>query len=154
MNRFIKDTCGSAVIWAAFLTLIFFTLAFVVYTGVVVYAKYQACENELQRATTVTVNKSLINPNVRDIELDIPDITVQSLLEESLIDKGWSQDGGSWVKRDGSKWVYSLEDMQMMTEGKSLLIDAAFVMPLPWTIGSQMDITLPITVRSRVLYLD
>ncbi len=153
MNRFIKETRGSAVIWTAFLILILFTLAFVVYTGVTVYAKYQACENELQRAATAAVNKSLVNPNVRDLELDIPDILDQSLLEENLINAGWSQDGGCWVKRDGSKWVYSLEAMQIKVEEKSMLIDATFVMPLPWAIGSQMEIKIPITVRSSVLYL-
>ena len=154
MIRFLKDTRGSAIIWTAFLILILFTLAFVVYTGVTVYAKYQACENELQRAATAAVNKSLVNPNVRDIELDIPATEVQSLFEENLIDAGWSQDGGCWVKRDGSKWVYSLEAMQIKVEGKSMLIEATFVMPLPWTIGSQMEVTLPMPVRSKVLYLD
>lgn len=154
MRQFLKDTRGSAVIWTAFLILILFTLAFVVYTGVTVYAKYQACENELQRAATAAVNKSLVNPNVRDLELNIPDIPAQSVLEENLIGTGWSQDGQSWVKRDGSKWVYSLEAMQMTVEGKSMLIKVTFVMPLPWTIVSQMEITLPMSVRSKVLYLN
>ena len=154
MRQFLKDTRGSAVIWTAFLILILFTLAFVVYTGVTVYAKYQACENELQRAATAAVNKSLVNPNVRDLELNIPDIPAQSLLEENLLGTGWSQDGQSWVKRDGSKWVYSLEAMQMTVEGKSMLIKVTFVMPLPWTIVSQMEITLPMSVRSKVLYLN
>ena len=103
MKRFIKDTCGSAVIWTLFLILIFFTLSFVVYTGVTVYAKYQKCETELEREALVTVDMGMVNANVRDLSLDIPADTAQSLFEENLTKAGWTQEDGSWLKRDSGK---------------------------------------------------
>ena len=153
MRRFIKQKTGSAVIMNAFLILIFFTLAFVVYTGVMVYAKYQTCQTELERLATVTVDMSTVNENVRDLSLDIPD-SAASLLEENLTGAGWTLDDGAWAKYDGGKWIYSLEDMQITVEGTLLRIDAVFAMPLPLAIGGQTEVTIPVTVRSRILFLE
>ena len=72
MKHFIKDNTGSALIWTIFLILILITLSVVVYSGVTVYAKYQSCETEVQRAATVTVDKNMDNAHVRDLVLDVP----------------------------------------------------------------------------------
>jgi hypothetical protein len=154
MKRFIKDTSGSALIWTLFLILIIFTLTFVVYTGVTVYAKYQICETELERAAIVTVDAGLLNANMRDLSLDIPADTVQSLLEENLTEAGWVQEDGRWVKRDSGKLIYTLEDAQISVEGKTLRIDAMFAMPSPWTVGGMDEIRIPMTVLSSVLYIE
>ncbi len=154
MRRFVKDTRGSAIIWTLFLILILFTLAFVVYTGVMVHAKYQTCETELQRAATVTVDTGLLNANVRDLQLDVQADTAQSLLEENLTDAGWTLEDGSWVKYNGDKLIYALEDMQTSTQEKTLRIDATFAMPSPWTVGGVTEICIPMTVLSSVLYID
>jgi hypothetical protein len=154
MRRFVKDTRGSAIIWTLFLILILFTLAFVVYTGVTVYAKYQTCETELQRAATVAVDTGLINANVRDLQLDIQEDTAQSLLEESLMDAGWTKEDGSWVKYNGDKLIYALEDMQTSVQEKTLRIDGTFAMPSAWTVSGISEIRIHMTVLSSVLYID
>ena len=154
MRRFIKDTRGSAVIWTLFLVLIFFTLTFIVYTGVTMYAKYQTCETELERAAIITVDKGLLNANVRDLELDIPALSAHSLLEENLIESGWTKENGSWVKRDGGKLIYALEDMQITVAEKTMQIDGVFMMPMPWQIDGIDEIHIPIKVLSSVLYLE
>ncbi len=154
MRRFIKDIRGSAVIWTLFLILIFFTLTFVVYTGVMIYAKYQTCETELERAATVTVDAGLLNANVRDLVLDIPAVSAHSLLDDNLIELGWTKEDGYWVKRDGGKLIYALEDMQMTVAEKTMQIDAVFTMPMPWQIDGIDEIQIPIKVLSSVLYLE
>lgn len=154
IRRFMKSRDGSALIWTLFLILMLFTLTFVVYTGVMVYAKYQSCETELQRASTVTVDGSMINANVRDLSLDIPADTAQVLLEENLTEAGWAQEDGSWVKRDSGKLIYALEDAQISAEGKTLRIDAVFAMPSPWTVGGIYEIRIAMTVLSSVLYIE
>ena len=151
---FIKDTRGSAIIWTIFLILILFTLTFVVYTGVTVYAKYQTCETELQRAATVTVDVGLLNANVRDLQLDVSEDIAQSLLENSLTEAGWTQEDESWVKYYDGKLINALEDMQVTAEGKTLRIDATFAMPSPWTVGGVTEICIPMTVLSSVLYIE
>lgn len=154
MRRFLKDTRGSAVIWTLFLILVLFTLTFVVYTGVTVYAKYQTCETELERAAIITVDKGLLNANVRDLKLDIPTVSAHSLFEDNLTESGWTKEDGNWVKCDGGKLIYALEDMQMTVEEKTMQIDAVFTMPMPWKIDGIDKIHIPIKVLSSVLYIE
>lgn len=154
MRRFLQDKRGSAIIWTLFLILIFFTFSFVVYSGVTIYAKYQTCETELQRAATVTVDTGLLNANVRDLQLDVPEDAAQLLLEDNLTEADWTQEGGKWAKYDGGKLIYALENIQITTEGKTLRIDGTFVMPSPWAVGDITEIRIPMTVLSSALYIE
>jgi hypothetical protein len=154
MRHFFQDTRGSAILWTLFLILILFTLSFVVYTGTTVYAKYQICETELERAALVTVDAGLLNTNVRDLQLNVPADAAQSLLEENLADAGWAREDGRWVKYNGEKLAYALEGAQLSVQEKTLRLDATFVMPAPWAMSSVTEIRIPMTVLSSVLYID
>lgn len=154
MKRFIREQSGSALIWSLFIILILFTLTFVVYSGVTVYAKYQTCENELQRAATVTVDKSMVNANVRDLELNVPSASAINLLEDNLMDAGWIKYDGGWEKRDGEKLICNFEDMEIEVHDRTLQIEAMFVMPLPWAIGDMFIVRIPMKVRASILYVD
>jgi len=154
MKRFFREKGGGAPIWVAFAILILFTLSFVVYSAVTVYAKYQTCETELERAAIVTVDMSMANPNVRDSVLNIPAIPAKTLLTNNLTDTGWTQEDGNWMKREGGKLIYSLEDMEITIEEKTMRIKAMFSMPAPWTIGGMDEIRIPMEVRSSVLYIE
>ena len=154
MRRFLQDTRGSAILWTLFLILILFMLTFVVYTGTTVYAKYQTCETELERAALVTVDAGLLNTNVRDLQLNVPADAAQSLLEENLADAGWTREDGRWVKYNGDKLVYALEGAQLSVQEKTLRLDATFVMPSPWVAGGVTEIRIPMTVLSSVLYIE
>ena len=151
---FIRNQDGSSILWTLFLILILFTLTAVIYTGVTVYAKYQTCETELQRAATVTVDAGLVNASVRDLQLDVPEDAAQSLLEDNLTDTGWTQEDGSWIKRENGKLIYALEDIQITAEGKTLRIEATFVMPSLWELGGVTEIRIPMTVLSSALYIE
>jgi len=154
MRHFFQDKRGSAILWTLFLILILFTLSFVVYTVSIVYAKYQTCETELERAALVTVDAGLLNTNVRDLQLNIPEDAAQSLLEENLADAGWALEDGRWVKYDGEKLIYAIEDAQLSVQEKTLRLDATFVMPAPWAFGGVDAIRIPMTVLSSVLYIE
>lgn len=154
MKRFIREQSGSALIWSLFIMLILFTLTFMVYSGVTVYAKYQTCENELQRAATVTMDKSMVNANVRDLELNVPLAPAINLMEDNLTDAGWINEDGGWVKRDGEKLIYSFEDMEIEVHDRTMQIEAKFAMPLPWAIGDIFIVRIPMKVRASILYVD
>jgi len=154
MRRFLQDTRGSAILWTLFLILILFMLFFVVYTGTTVYAKYQTCETELERAALVTVDAGLLNANVRDLQLDVPTDAAQSLLENNLTEAGWEREDGRWLKYDGDKLIYALEDARLSVREKTLRLDAMFVMPAPWAMGGVTEIRIPMTVLSSVLYIE
>lgn len=154
MKRFFQDTRGSAILWTLFLIIILFMLTFVVYTGTTVYAKYQTCETELERAALVTVDAGLLNANVRDLQLDVSADAAQSLLETNLTDAGWALEDGRWVKYDDDKLIYALEDVRLSAQEKTLRLEAMFVMPAPWAMSGVTEIRIPMTVLSSVLYIE
>lgn len=154
MDRFLNDRRGSAIVWTVFAILILCTLTFVVYAGVTVYAKYQMCETDLERVAVITVDKSMVNSNVRDVALDIPAVQAETLLEDNLTQAGWTLENGNWVKRDDDKLIYSLESMSVEIDGRMMHISAVFVMPLPWNIGSMREISIPMKMQTSVLYID
>jgi archaellum component FlaF (FlaF/FlaG flagellin family) len=90
MNRFWKDNTGSALIWSVFIIFILMILSAVVYAGVTVYVKYQACETEVQRAATIIVDKNMLNANVRDLILDVPAESAEESFFASLTEMGWT----------------------------------------------------------------
>lgn len=154
MKRFWKEDIGSALIWMVFLILILITLSAVAYAGVTVYAKYQTCEAEVQRAATVTVDKNMLNANVRDLILDVPADSAEELFYVSLTETGWTLEDGYWNRYKGEKAVYSLEDMTVTVDGKTMSISATMVIPLPWEIGDIGKVSIPMNVRSSVLYIE
>ena len=154
MKRFWKDNTGSTIIWAVFIILILITLSAVVYAGVSVYAKYQTCETEMQRAATVTVDKNMLNANVRDLILDVPAESAEESFYASLTEMGWTLEDGYWNRYEDGKTVYSLEDMSVDVKGKTVSISATIVITLPWEIGDIGKVRIPMNVRSSVLYIE
>ncbi|MFZ5973992.1 MAG: hypothetical protein ACOYU3_01105 [Bacillota bacterium] len=154
MKRFLREQNGSSLLWAVFIILALCVLSVVVYSGVTVYAKYQTAENELQRAATVTVDRAMENDNVRDMVLEVPAEPAEALFRDNMIASGWTQEDGDWVKRTGDKLIYRLENMQIEISDKTMHIDAVFVMPLPWAIGSIGVVRVPMQMCTSILYVN
>ena len=154
MTRFWKDDTGSAPIWAAFLILILFTLSVVVYSGVMIYAKYQTCETEVQRAATITIDKSMDNAHVRDLMLDVPADSATQSFYANLIEAGWMQEDECWNRYEDGKLIYSIEGMTLDIEDSTMKITAMLSIPLPWEIGDIGKVRIPLNVRSSVLYIE
>ena len=154
MKQFWKDSKGSAPIWAAFLILILFTVSAVVYSGVMIYAKYQTCETEVQRAATVTVDKNMENANVRDLVLDVPAESAVESFYVNMTETGWVLEDRCWSRYKNDQLIYSLEDMAVDVEDKTVSISAVLAIPLPWDIGGIGKVRIPLNVRSSVLYIE
>ncbi len=154
MKSFWKDSKGSAPIWAAFLILILFTVSAVVYSAVMIYAKYQTCETEVQRAATVTVDKNMENANVRDLVLDVPAESAVESFYVNMTETGFVLEGGCWNRYKNDQLIFSLEDMAVDVEDKTVSISAVLAIPLPWDIGGMDKVRIPLNVRSSVLYIE
>ncbi len=154
MKHFIKDNTGSAIIWTIFLILILITLSVVVYSCVTVYAKYQSCETEVQRAATVTVDKNMDNAHVRDLVLDVPAESAVESFYTNMTDTGFVLEDGYWNRYENGRLIYSLEDMAVNVENKTVSINATLAILLPWDIGGMVEISIPLNVRSSVLYIE
>lgn len=154
MTRLIKDKNGSANLWAIFILLAMVMLTAVVYNGVTVYTKYQDAETELQRAVTVTVDGSMENAAVRDLVLDVPATEAEELFFDNLRELGYAQSGGDWVKRVDGKTVYTLTELEVVTDGRSMMVTAVLSVPLLWESGSMSAIRISIQTRTSVLYIE
>lgn len=154
MKRFLKDQRGNTVIGTVFLILILFTLSFVVYGAITIYSKYQSCETELERAVVVTVDQSMVNKDVRDMELDIPAASAATALEENLTAMGWTRKDGSWVKEANGRSLYRLEGLKVSVDGRRLEITASCVLSLPWEIGGVQEVAIPIRAQTSILYIE
>jgi len=153
MKRLLYDRSGSAYLWAAFIVLALIMLAAVVYNGVMVYAKYQTVETELQRAATVTVDRSMRNEAIRDLILDVP-ADAEEILLDQLRELGYKQRGSDWVKRFSGKTVYTLEDMKIEVDGRAVKVTAMLAIPLLWETGGAPVVRIPIQVQASVLYIE
>lgn len=154
MKHFWKGNTGSALIWSVFIIVILMTLSAVVFAGMTVYSKYQDCETEVQRASIITVDTNMLNANVRDLILDVPAEYAEDSFYASLTEAGWTLENGCWNRYEDGKSIYSLEDMSVDVDGKTLSISATMAISLPWDIGDLSIVRLLINVRSSVLYID
>lgn len=153
MTRLIKDKNGSANLWAIFILLAMVMLTAVVYNGVTVYTKYQDAETELQRAVTVTVDGSMENAAVRDLILDVP-VAGEELLFDHLRELGYDRDGADWTKRADGKTVYTLTELSVETDGRTMKITAVLAIPLLWETDSAAVVRIPIQAHASVLYIE
>jgi len=154
MKRFFKDRNGSALIWSLFIILILFTLSFVIYSAVSVYSKYQMCENELQRAATITMDKNMENANVRDVVLDIPADAISSF-ESNLLQLGYIKTADAkWTKTVNDSALYCLDNLKISIEGEAITVTTSVNVNIPWKIANKTTVSFPIRISGRVLYLD
>jgi hypothetical protein len=153
MTRLIKDKNGSANLWAIFILLAMVMLTAVVYNGVTVYTKYQDAETELQRAVTVTVDGSMENSAVRDLILDVP-VAGEELLFDHLRELGYDRDGADWTKRADGKTVYTLTELSVETDGRTMKITAVLAIPLLWETDSAAVVRILIQAHASVLYIE
>jgi hypothetical protein len=154
MMRFIKEQKGSALLLSLFISLILITLSFLVYSGITIYANYQACENELQQAAIISADMNMENANIRDLLLDIPPESAKSAMEENLIGSGWTLEDGKWTKRESGKAIYSFKNAELEIKDKTMHLSGVFLMPLPWAFGDISIVSIPMHIRASILYLD
>jgi hypothetical protein len=153
--KIIKDTRGSAPLWAAFIAFVLCILAIVAYTGATLYSKYQAAQTELERAANISIDRNMVNSNVRDLLLDIPAVPTLVEFEDNLADAGWEQvSDGAWDKRVDGKLIYAVRGLDADVHDRYLDISCSLVLPLPWAMGNFSEVEIPMAVRSEVLYLN
>ena len=154
MKKLISDTRGSSTLLSAFMVLALCLIAVVIYSVMIIYTNYQTARAELERAAIITVDENMLNPNVRDLELDIPQAALDDI-EDNLISSGlYQKSEGLWEKTSGETLIYELKEITVSVYDRCLDVSGKFVVPLPWSFGGYTKVTLPITIRARVLYLD
>jgi len=155
MKRFIKDTRGSTSLLAAFLAAVLCILALVVYAGAMVFSNYQTARTDLERAAIVSIDKNMLNPNVRDLEFNIPENAALAEFEHNITLIGLELGtDGTWQRFNDQVLIYKFRDLNSIVNGEWLNVNGVFVMPVPWSLGDMTEVSIPISVQSKVLHLD
>jgi len=154
MKRFLSDTNGNTSLFAVFIAAVICTLAVIVYSAMMIYSNFQTARTELERAGIITIDTNMLNPNVRDLELNIPQEALADL-ESNFTASGLIKESEDvWQRFNNDKLVYEFRDLNVSVHNECLDISGCFIMPLPWSFGDQMEVTMPVTTRAKVIYLD
>ena len=151
----VQNERGNSMLLSILLLLAMMLISLVVYTISLVYAKYQAAQVDLERAGSVSVDRNMANNNVRDIDLDIPASITQDDLEANLMITGWEEEStGTWIRRAGGKEHYRVSGLVAEINAGWMNTSGIWSMPLPWLTDVLPAIQIPISVKSKVLYID
>ena len=130
-------------------------LAVVIYAVMMIYSNYLTARTDLERAAIVSIDRNMLNPNVRDLEFNIPQGEALADFENNLNLSGLEQSGDTtWQRFNGEKSIYEFRELNPTIHEEWLDVSGVFVMPVPWSFGELTEVSIPITVHSKVLYLD
>ena len=76
------------------------------------------------------------------------------VLEQNLLEGGWTRESSGWVKKSNGKTLYRLSGMSMSVTGSRLHLTATANLPLPWAMSGQVMLNFPIDLYARILYIE
>ena len=153
-QRFLRDQRGSAPLWAMFFIITFFMVAAVVYNAHAMYSNYYAVKDELTRCCAISLDANVVNSSLRDTITDVDYQPALDVLEQNMLEGGWTRESGVWVKQSNGKTLYRLSGMSMSVTGSRLRLTATANLPLPWAMSGQVMLNFPIDMSARILYIE
>lgn len=148
-----RDRQGSAILWAIIIVIILMMIAAVLYNVFVLRSNYLSVRNELERCASVSLNSNVLNPNLRDMIIDVETAPVQTVLEGKLRASGWTGSGGSWEKKSGARTVYRMTGMHIEISGSRLRLHATVQIPLPLGVENSLMVAYPVDIYARIRYI-
>lgn len=153
LRMFVVQQSGSAPLWTAFIAIVLISFSLLIYTGMTVQTNYRQAQTELERAANISLDVSLKNPAVRDIQLCVSISSVQSMLVENLLEAGFTRNADDdWQRLKNGKAVYTLKDWHMMQQGEQYQLTGMLKIPLLW--GPEADVEISIRTNVQVIFLD
>ena len=137
-----------------FFIISFFMISAVLYNAHAIYSNYYAVKDELTRCCAISLDANVVNSSLRDTITDVDYQPALDVLEENLLEGGWTREGGSWVKKANGKVLYSLSGMSMSVTGSRLHLTATANLPLPWAMSGQVMLNFPVDLYARILYIE
>ena len=154
LNSFLRDRRGGAPVWVAFILLILFMLAALLYNVHALYSSYSQTRDELSRCMAVTLDANVANPGLRDGITDVDYQSAMDALEQNLRASGWEREDSGWVKRTGNRPGCCLTDVSADISGSNLRLTATVNIPLPWAVAGQTAGRFPLELYARILYIE
>ena len=152
-RSFLRQTSGSAPLWAAFLTIILISFSLLIYTGMTLQANYRIAQTELERAASIALDINLKNQDVRDLQVSPSIQNVQAKLIFNFFNAGFTRNAdGDWQRKKGDKVLYLLEEWNLEKQGEQYTLTGVLQISLPW--GAVITAAIPFKTRVQVLFLD
>ena len=156
MMRLIKDRRGEGILWAFFTIVVLIVVAMLCYTLYTTTTQVRSVETELQRCASIVIDATTTNPRLRDVLIDLQEGKIQTLVKQNMRDKGWYESGGCWQKDVKGNPKYRLKDFDISVDDtcKRLTVSADVQIPLLKSMGSITNMTFPVTIYSKILYIN
>ena len=86
----------------------------------------------------------MLNPNVRDLEFNIPQDAALADFENNLTSSGLERGAeGTWQRFNDRALVYEFRELNAIVHGEWLDVSGEFVMPVPWPFGDVTEVSIP-----------
>ena len=156
MERFIKDRRGEGILWAFFSIVVLIIVALLCYTLYTTTSQVRSVEAELQRCASIVIDATTTNPRLRDVLIDLQEGKIQTLVKQNMRENGWYETGGYWQMDVKGNPKYRLKDFSISVDdtGKRLTVSADVQIPLLKSMGSITNMTFPVTIYSKILYIN
>ena len=156
MGRFIKDRRGEGILWAFFSIVVLIIVAMLCYTLYTTTSQVRSVEMELQRCASIVIDATTTNPRLRDVLIDLQEGKIQTEVERNMREKGWYETGSYWQKDVKGNPKYRLKDFDISVDdtGKRLTVSTDVQIPLLKSMGSITNMTFPVTIYSKILYIN
>ena len=154
-KRLIHDKRGNGLMWAALMIVILVIFAMLLYTVFSTVSKVRSVEAELQRCASVVLEATTINSKLRDVLLKLRLGDIQREVRENLLDLGWRETGGGWEREINGGVRCRMKNFSVSVDasGELLTVTADVQLPLLKATGSITDMTFPLKIYSRILYI-
>ena len=153
-RNLITDNQGNSYLWVAFSILILSIFTAVIYNIIFIYTIINTATYDLERVSVITVNETLVNANVRDLNHTIHEIPATQHFFDNLSNLGYQEISGAYVKKENDKEFYCISNIELSFIGELMKIKADLTIPLLWEIDSVSEIVIPIKTLSRVYYFE
>ena len=156
MVRLIKDRRGEGILWAFFTIVVLIVVAILCYTLYTTTSQVRSVGTELQRCASIVIDATTTNPRLRDVLIDLQEGKIQTLVRQNMREKGWYETGVYWQKDVKGNPKYRLKDFSISVDdtGKRLTVSADVQIPLLKSMGSITNMTFPVTIYSKILYIN
>jgi hypothetical protein len=149
----LRSRQGFSPIWTIVISIILISFSLLVYTGMTMQSNYRQAQAEIERAAHVSLNASLENRDVRDINLAADIMSVQLSFEQNLIQTGYLKtDEQTWQRTNQDKVIYTLEHLHLTPDHDRISLSGIIVLPLIW--GPSSSIEIPFSTSVQVLFIN
>ena len=155
LKKLIRDKRGNGLMWAALLIVILVIFAMLLYTVFSTVSKVRSVEAELQRCASVVLDATTINSKLRDVLLTLREDDIQQEVRKNMLALGWRESSDGWEREINGGIRCRMKDFTVSVDdsGELLTLTADVQLPLLKAMGSITNMTFPLKIYSRILYI-